>query len=96
MLEDTKKAIASLRNDAEVAFPPMNIMLRAAANLIEINARKADELNAQLEAVKAERDRYWDWIKAMGCETCSGDCVKCDGQSGWVWSGEVKEDQSCH
>lgn len=92
MLEDTKKAIASLRNDAEAASPPMNIMLRAAANLIEINARKADELNAQLEAVKAERDRYWDWIKAMGCETCSGDCAKCDGVSGWKWSGEKDAD----
>ena len=45
----------------------------------------------ELEKVKAERDRYWGWIKNMGCETCSGDCAKCDGQSGWVWSGEVKE-----
>lgn len=52
---------------------------------------EASDERTELEQVKAERDRYWDWIKAMGCETCSGDCDKCDGQSGWVWSGEVKD-----
>lgn len=47
-----------------------------------------NQLEAELEQVKAERDRYWNWIKSMGCETCSGDCGKCDGTSGWTWSGE--------
>ena len=47
-----------------------------------------ERLEKELEQVKAERDRYWNWIKAMGCETCSGDCGECDGTSGWVWSGE--------
>lgn len=40
------------------------------------------------ETYKRERDRYWNWIKGMGCETCSGDCGKCDGTSSWTWSGE--------
>ena len=54
-------------------------------------ARALAELWAELERVKKERDRYWDFIRAMECESCSGDCDKCDGQSGWVWSGELSE-----
>lgn len=46
----------------------------------------------EFEQVKAERDRYWQYIRGMGCDTCGGDCERCevtpDGAwSGWTWNG---------
>lgn len=93
MTEKAQKIITNLRTGCDDAarckdcagfkwcHDPNFTLEQVAANLIE-------ELSSELEKVKAERDRYWDWIKAMGCETCSGDCAKCDGVSGWVWSGK--------
>ena len=31
------------------------------------------QLEAELAQVKAERDRYWQYIKGLGCDTCCGD-----------------------
>lgn len=54
------------------------------------------QLEAELAQVKAERDRYWQYIKDLGCDTCGGDCDRCevtpDGAwSGWVWDGDRGE-----
>lgn len=51
------------------------------------------QLEAELEQVKAERDRYWQYIESLGCDTCGGDCDRCEVGldrvwSGWVWDGE--------
>lgn len=47
------------------------------------------------ETYKRERDQYWDYIKGMECESCSGDCDNCtvtrDGFTGWEWSGELSQ-----
>lgn len=40
------------------------------------------------ETYKRERDRYWDFIRAMECESCSGDCGKCVKEDEWHWCGE--------
>lgn len=58
--------------------------LDEAADIIE-------NLSAELEEVKRERDRYWAFIRDMGCESCSGDCDKCVDGSAWTWSGEVSQ-----
>ena len=60
----------------------------AAVQAISHACELACKIMREHEQVKAERDRLWNWIKGMGCETCSGDCDKCDGVSGWTWSGE--------
>lgn len=49
----------------------------------EVGEAQAD----MIEKLSVERNRYWAFIRDMGCESCSGDCDKCDGQSGWTWSG---------
>lgn len=54
------------------------------------------QLETELEQVKAERDRYWQYIKGLGCDTCGGDCDRCEVGldrvwSGWVWAGEKEE-----
>lgn len=56
------------------------------------------QLEAELAQVKAERDRYWEYIKGLGCDTCGGDCDRCEVGldrvwSGWVWAGEKEEER---
>lgn len=36
------------------------------------------------ETYKRERDRYWEWIKSMGCETCSAPWRRGAGLNGRV------------
>lgn len=78
---------------------PTTLMLLA-ADLIEEQANVKEQLagmeimltcaQSAAETYKRERDRYWEWIKGMECETCSGDCAKCKDYDGWVWSGMDK------
>ena len=54
------------------------------------------QLEAELAQVKAERDRYWQYIKSLGCDTCGGDCDRCEVTldrvwTGWEWDGEKGE-----
>lgn len=73
------------------ALAGMEIMLTSAQSAAETWERKYKEVLSGLETATQERDRYWSWIREMGCETCSGDCAKCDEGEGWVWSGENQE-----
>lgn len=43
----------------------------------------------EFEQVKAERDRYWQYIKDLGCDSCGGDCDRCEVGLDGVWSGWV-------
>lgn len=57
-----------------------------------------EAMSAELAQVKAERDRYWEYIKGLGCDTCGGDCDRCEVGldrvwSGWVWAGEKEEER---
>ena len=69
------------------------------ADLIEELADQLDMARVDLEQVRTERDRYWEFIRSMECESCSGDCDLCavsnDGNTftGWEWSGEVTTDE---
>ena len=50
----------------------------------------------ELAQVKAERDRYWQYIKSLGCDTCGGDCDRCEVTldrvwTGWKWNGNKEE-----
>ena len=47
------------------------------------------------ETYKRERDRYWKFIEDMACDSCCGDCDKCEVEgndlTGWEWSGKKEE-----
>lgn len=50
-------------------------------------------LVTEVQKLREERDRYWEYIKGLGCDTCGGDCDRCEVTldrvwTGWVWDGE--------
>lgn len=59
-----------------------------------------ESLSAELERVKRERDRYWKFIEDMACDSCCGDCDKCEVEgndlTGWEWSGAKEEKHETH
>jgi hypothetical protein len=58
----------------------------------EMNAKCVQLLKdmvEEMEKIKAERDRYWQYIKDLGCDSCGGDCDRCEVGLDGVWSGWV-------
>ena len=50
----------------------------------------------EMHRLRAERDRYWEYIKSRVCDTCGGDCSECHvGEDGnltrWEWDGDKHE-----
>jgi hypothetical protein len=104
-----EKLKASLREYAEWAESHIyevpivlpDCLAYAACRIEGLEAQIVD-LNKTLEQVKAERDRYWQYIKGLGCDTCGGDCDRCEVTldrvwTGWEWAGEKEEkrDHEC-
>ena len=68
--------------------------LSSVAEKASTKAALCEKVMEDYDKMRRERDRYWQYIKGMECESCSGDCDKCtvtkDGFTGWEWSGKEK------
>lgn len=68
--------------------------LSSVAEKSSAKAALCEKVMEDYDKMRRERDRYWEYIKGMECESCSGDCDKCtvtkDGFTGWEWSGKEK------
>lgn len=67
----------------------------AIAYIRELEVEKY-RLATECQKLREERDRYWQYIKGLGCDTCGGDCDRCEVTldrvwTGWKWNGNKEE-----
>lgn len=59
--------------------------LSSVAERASAKAALCEKVMEDYDKMRRERDRYWQYIESLGCDTCGGDCDRCEVGLDRVW-----------
>lgn len=89
---NSKRITCPYRKESDCATATL---MDALAYIQKLEAEKY-QLATEAQQLREERDRYWEYIKGLGCDSCGGDCDRCEVTldrvwTGWEWAGEKEK-----